>query len=53
LVVQLPHALAVSAWVELGTEVTHAVDHPTGSAIAPYGERRSGQSAGFLDLAGE
>src|SRR6266536_6458053 len=28
LLVQLPDAAAVSAWVELGAEVTDAVDHP-------------------------
>src|SRR6266511_1166750 len=53
LLVQLPDAAAVSARVELGTEITHAVDHPRGSAIPPHCERRSGQPAGFLDLVGE
>src|SRR6266511_1311590 len=46
LLVQLPDAAAVSARVELGTEITHAVDHPRGSAIPPHCERRSGQPAG-------
>ena len=37
LLVQLPNTAAVSAWVELGAEVTHAVDHPRGSAVLPHG----------------
>jgi hypothetical protein len=53
LLVQLPDAAAVSAWVELGAEVTYTVDHPRGSALPSHGERRGGQPAGFLDLAGE